>query len=231
MRKIISLFFVLFASISVSSQISKGDYSILVIGNYSKGSNSNGVSTNSFSSFGEIVNASISVEKFRTSNYYIGIGIDFQWGNDNVYNYLASKNFTQFENMNVKAYAIIPSLKYGYYLPIADNLFFNVSTDIGFGLKGSYYISDYQNYQHSNGGTLAQTITPTENLTWRDQKDYMDFRLLLSPEINYFLTDNFGLCLHFGGLNYSILDWNKDLSSLNLNINPNNWRLGIRFVL
>lgn len=231
MSKIIALLIVLAASISVSSQISKGDYSILVNGNYSKGSNSSGVSTNSFLTTGENVNASVSVEKYRSRNSYMGIGVDFHWGNDNVFNSLSSKNFTQFEKMNVKAFSVIPNLIYGYYLPIADDLFFNVSARVGYGIIGNDFNSDYKNYQHSNGGTLSQILTPTENLTWGTNDYYQDFALSLSPEINYFLTDNLGLCLHLGGIGYSILDWNKDLTSLNVNFNPNNWRLGIRFVL
>jgi len=231
MKKIIALFIILATTMSVNSQITKGDYSISVTGNYSKGSNSSGVSTNSFTTTGENINASISVEHYKMSNFYIGLGFDFHWGNDNIFNSLSSKNFTQYENMKVKSFLIFPNIIYGYYLPITDNLFFNLSARVGYGVLGYDYNSDYKNYQHPNGGTLAQTTTANEDLKWGSNDYFKDFGASLSPEINYFLSDNFGLCLRLGGIDYSILDWNKDQSSFNVNFNPNNWRLGIRFIL
>jgi len=216
---------------SVNSQIIKGDYTVSVNGNYFKGSNSSGVSTNSFTTTSENINASISVEHYKMSILYIGLGLDYHLGNDNIFNSLSSKNFTQFENMNVKSFLIFPNIIYGYYLPITDNLFFNLSARVGYGVLGNHYNSDYMNFQHSIGGTLTQPIKANEDLNWRSNDYFGDFGASLSPEINYFLSDNFGLCMRLGGIDYSILDWNKDLSSLNVNFNPNNWRLGIRFIL
>jgi len=231
MRKIIAVFIILATSMSVYSQICKGDYSISVSGNYNKGSNSSGVLTNSFNTKGENINASISIEHYKRSNFYIGIGFDFHLGNDDISNSLFSKKFTQFENMNVKSILLFPHLNYGYYLQIANDLFLNINARVGYGVLAYDYNSDYMNFQHPNGGTLDKITTPAENLKWDNSDYYRDFGSSLSPELNYFFSEKFGLCLRLGGIEYSILDGDKDNSSLNVNFNPNNWRLGIRYIL
>lgn len=231
MRKIFALFIILATSMPVDSQTCKGDYSVSVMGNYYKGFNSSGVSTNSFSTTGENMNASISVEHYKTSKSYVGLGIDFHWGNDDIYNSLFSKKFTQFEKMNVKSILIFPNFIYGYYLQIADNLFLNMSARVGYGILANNSNSDYKNYQHPYGGTLDQIETANEELRWDSSNFYEDFGSSFSPEINYYISDKFGLSLRLGGIAYSILDWKKDLSSWIVDFNPNNWRLGIRYIL
>ena len=231
MKRIIVILFVLTASTSVYSQFCKGDYSISLNGNYYKGSSSSGVATNSFSSIGENLKTYLSIEHYKTSKSYHGFGVGFYWGDNDMTNSLLSKKFSQIETMNLKSIKIFTNLIYGYYLQIADNLFINVSTRVGFGVLSTNFDSEYKNYQHPYGGTLDQGESADENLSFNSSESYGEFGSSISPEFNYFFSDRFGLCLHLGGIEYSILDWKKDLSFWKVDINPNIWRLGIRYIL
>ena len=231
MRRFIVILFVLTVSTSVYSQFCKGDYSLSLNGNYYKGSSSSGVATNFFSSSGENLNACLSIEHYRTSKSYVGFGVDFYWGNNDITNSLLSKKFSQIENMNLKSIKLFPNLIYGYYLQIADNLFLNINARVGYGILSSNFNSKYKNYQHPYGGTLDLAETADENLSFNSSDFFGDFGSSLSPEFNYFFSDKFGLCLNLGGIGYSILDWKKDLSYWKVDLNPNIWRLGIRYIL
>ncbi len=231
MKKTLALLLILTISISVFSQFTKGDYSILLNGSYNQGTNWMGVSTNNFTTKGENASASLSVERYRASNFYLGLGLDFQWSNDDVTNSLLSKNFAQFENMNMQSFLVFPFISYGYNLPLADNLSLNLNARVGYGILGTNLSSDYQNYQHPNGGTFAQNQTANENLTWNHSEYLDEFGTSFSPEINYFFSDRFGLSLRLGGIGYTIQEWDKDRSSFSMNFNTNNWRLGIRYII
>lgn len=231
MKRIFVILFILTVSMSAFSQFCKGDYSISLNGNFYKSYGSNGVSTNNFSSIGENLNTYFSLEHYKTSNSYHGFGVGFYWGDNDITNMLLSKKFSQIENMNLKSIKLFTNLIYGYYFQIAENLFINVGARVGFGILSTSFNSEYKNYQHPYGGTLDQKEKADENLSINSSELYGEFSSSIYPELNYFFSDRFGICLNLGGIEYSTLDWKKNLSSLKVDVNPNIWRFGIRYIL
>lgn len=231
MKRIIVILFALTVSMSTFSQFCKGDYAISLNGNFYKGFGSNGVATNNFSSIGENLNTYLSIEHYKTSKSFHGLGVGLNWGDNDITNMLLSKKFSQIEIMNFKSVKLFTNLIYGYYLHIADNLFINVGAKVGFGILSTNYNSEYKNYQHPYGSTLDQDESADENLSINSSELYGEFSTSIYPELNYFISDNFGFCLNLGGIEYSTLDWKKNLSSWKFDINPNIWRFGIRYIL
>jgi hypothetical protein len=226
-----SMIFIVAMSMSVDSQIVKGDYAVSINGNYGKGFSSSGVSTNNFSIKGETLNASIAIEHYKKSKSYIGFGIDLHWSDDLISNTILSKTFTQYEDMNVKSMLIFPHLICGQYMQIANDLFFNMSVRVGLGRLTYESTSDYKNFQHNIGGTLTLTTNPNEDLSWDASDAFLEFGTSLTPEINYFISERLGLSLYLGDIGISILDFDKSQTSFNVNFNPNNWKLGIKYIL
>lgn len=54
------------------------------------------------------------------------------------------------------------------------------------------------------------------------------FNAEILPELTYFISSKFGLCLGLGGIEYSMTDWETDNSSWTINFSPVNWRFGIK---
>ncbi|MFA6377875.1 MAG: hypothetical protein WCW63_04530, partial [Acholeplasmataceae bacterium] len=122
----------------------------------------------------------------------------------------------------------------GYYLHVIDRLYLNMNLKVGYGRYSNKIYSNYiwiPNIEMNEGviTQMTQIAGHTEIRSWESDDYYSYFGSSLSPEINYFFSEKFGLYLGFGGIEYAILDWNKDQSSWNVNFNPNYWRLGIKF--
>lgn len=229
MRKIIASLIILATSMTVYSQINKGTISASASGNYYNGSSSSGVVTNGFTTKGQNLNAGISIEYFVKNNYFIGVGFDYNWGKEDIFSTFSSNPFAQIEIMNVKSNLILPNIFGGYSLHVIDKLYLNMIIKFGYGRYSNNSYSDYIWGQHTDGGTIFQAGIVNEILSWESDDHFSYFGSSLSPEINYFFSEKFGLCLGLGGIEYAILDWNKDQSSWIVNFNPDYWKLGIKF--
>lgn len=229
MRKIFASLIIFSASMTVNSQISKGTFTISVNGNYYDGSNSIGVATNSLLTNIQDLNTGISIEYFVKKNLFIGVGFDYSWSNEYRFSGFSSNSFAQVELMNVKSNLLLPNIIGGYSFQLMKKLYLNTNFKIGYGRYSNKTYSDYTWIQHTDGGTFTQTGAINEVISWESDNQSSYFGTSLSPEINYFISERFGLCLGLGGIEYAILDWNKDQSSWIVNFNPNFWRLGIKF--
>ena len=231
MRKIIASLIIFATSMSVYSQINKGTIAVSVSGNYYDGSSLSGVITNSLTTKTQNIDAGLSIEYFVKSNFSFGVGLDYSWGKEDRINSFSSKTFSQEEFMNVKSNLILPSIIGGYYLHVIDRLYLNMNLRLSYGRYSINSHSDYLWIQQNDDWTHTQTGAINEFISWDSDNNYSYFGSSLSPEINYFFSEKLGLCLRLGGIEYGILDWDKDQSSWNVNFNPNYWRLGIKFLI
>jgi len=63
---------------------------------------------------------------------------------------------------------------------------------------------------------------------YEESSDFDLFKVEIIPELTYFISSRFGLCLGLGGIEYSMLDWETDNSSRIINFNTVNWRFEIK---
>jgi len=230
MKKIILSLIIFSSSLTVFSQISKGTIAVSINGNYYDGSSSNGVTTNSLTTIGQNLNAGLSIEYYVTNNVFFGVGFDYYWGKEVIINQISNNAFKQLESMRVKSNLKSPNFFGGYNWRVSNKLYLIMNLKLGFGRysNNSYSAFAWRPKIVNEDGTLTQ-VEFSETSAWEFDDEYSYFGSSLSPEINYFFSDKFGLCLGLGGIEYAVFDWNIDQSSWNVNFNPNYWKLGIKF--
>jgi hypothetical protein len=226
-----SLLFLLIvlSTIDLFGQISAGNLVITLDGNYIKSKVENGVTTNYDITKGQYLYVVPSIGFFLTDRFLVGAGLDCVWEKETRQSALNFNNFYQKEEMKTTSKAFLPNIYLGYYFPIFNKLYFNTNLKFSFGkIK-----SDYQT--NCTGTTISTSIysisdtIPSYHRTDSQKTDFDYFSSQINPELNYFISSKFSLCLGLGGIEYSILDGKSENSAWAVNFNPIYWRLGIKF--
>jgi hypothetical protein len=222
-----------FITLPLFSQINKGTVIVSVDGSYMKTTTGDGVLDNMNSTQGKYLSLGASVGYFVSDRFVAGAGLDYNWCKEDRFNYLTINRFYQDETTNIKSHVFLPNFYFGYYYPIINKLYLNTR------LKFSYGKVHDEIYSSQMGLTDLATdslTNPSYNdpyargyyiITQRSTKTDF-FQADLCPEVTYFISSKFSLCLGLGGIRYTMTDWKTDNSNWMINFNPSYWSLGIK---
>ncbi len=224
MKKNLLILLIIFSTLELYSQIDKGNVIVSVDGNYNKTINTNGVEADNNTIKGQYLSVGASIGYFLMDNFVIGIGLDYDWNKENrLYEMTLIYKYFQEEEMNIKFRTFIPNLYFGYYYLITNKLYFNTNIKFSYGKIKNEINSIYSGFDIiTDTGSNYVRIPPNQYT----EKDF--FSTKISPEMIYFISSKFSICLNLGGLGYSIIDWNNNNSSWTIDFNPIYWRLGIK---
>ena len=224
MKKNLLIALVIFSTLNIYSQDNKGKLLISGDMNYMKTSSESGVTVNNSSVQGQYLGLGSSIGYFVTDRFIVGVGLDYNREKESRSNALNFNNSVQLGTTDIKSKAFLPNVYLGYYYPIIKNLYFNLTTKVSFGKVKFEYdffyaytsaVQDTTSYSRYIGGG-------------HDNSEYDIFSMKVSPEVVYFISPEFGVCLGLGGIEYSLIDNN---SGWMINFNPNYWRVGFKFKL
>lgn len=231
MKKNVLIVLIVLSSLDLLAQIGKGKIMVSVDGDYIKTSTENGVTTNQ--NLAQIKNLSVgtSVGYFITDRFIAGVGLDYYWDKESRSTEMMMNKFVHVEVMDVKSYVFLPNIYFGYYYPINNKLYINANLEFSYStIKSDYNSLIVGRVTHATDTvvSLSDSLSPTYHKSYGGNSEVDFFSVRLFPELTYFITSNFGLCLGLGGIEYSMADWKTDNSSWGINFNPVNWRFGIK---
>jgi hypothetical protein len=229
MKKNVLIAFIVFSTLDLFGQISKGKYIISLEGNYMKSNAENGVTTNLSSLNGQYLNIGFSYGGFFSDHFVFGVGFDYNWVKEARYNKLYVNNIIQLEKMDIKSNVFLPNIYLGFYFQIISKLYFNTNLKISYGIIKS----DYETISAGSVNTISDSISIIDNnepflrsSTKESKSGY--FSSQISPELTYFVSPKFGLFLGLGKIEYSVIDWKKESSNWVVNFNPSYWKFGLK---
>lgn len=231
MKKNLLIALIVFSSLNLFSQIGKGTAIIQVAGNYTKVNTENGVITNQNATKGQYLNVGASIGYFLTDRLIAGAGLDYNWAKETRDNRIYLNNFLQQESMDIKSKVYIPNIYLGYYYKVFDKLYFSTSLKLSYGkiktgmstmytVMGSFSVSD----------TVSTYSIPVVN-GYESNSETKLFSAEIYPEVTYFISSKFGVCLNLGGISYSMYNWETHNTNLAINFKPDYWSFGIKFKL
>lgn len=224
MKKNLLIALVIFSTLNIYAQDNKGKVLISGDVNYMKTSSESGVTTNKSSVQGQYLSVGSSIGYFVTDRFIVGVGLDYNWEKELRSNLLYFNHIIQLEKTDVKSKVFLPNIELGYYYPIINKLYFNTTTKISFGTVKSEYNTTY-----AVASPFIDTASFSNSLSGgHNNSEYDIFSMKVSPEVVYFISPEFGVCLGLGGIEYSLIDNN---SGWMINFNPNYWRVGFKFKL
>lgn len=230
MKKNLLLLLAIFSALNLFSQIEKGNISIGIDGNYSKVNTQNGVTTNLNYTKGKYLNAGLSIGYFITDKFIAGAGLDYMQNKETRYNSLFFNNFLQKEEMDIKSKVILPNVYLGYYYQVVNKLYFTSTLKFSYGKIKTEYSTFYAGTGPFTDSAFSNTtnIVPYgKGINGNSESDY--FSASIYPEVLYYISAKFGICLNLGGISYSINDWETSNSSFAINFKPDYWRFGLKF--
>ncbi len=230
MKKIVLLSLFALLTSDLFSQIHTGNIVFSVDGNYVKTTTENGVTTNYNVSQIRNLSFGISAGYFLTDRFMAGIGLDYERHREARTTELMINRFLQGEIMNIKSNALLPNICFGYYQPIIDKFYINISLKLGYGKVKSEYNSVIvgKAYVVPDSLLLPHPGPDPYQMGKKENSEAGYFRARLLPELTYFIGSNVGLNLDLGGIEYSTTDLEKENSNWRVNFNPIYWRLGLK---
>lgn len=232
MKKNLLLIIILFSSIYLFGQISKGNVMVSLDGNYMKTISGSGVPTNENTTKGKYLNAGTSVAYFITHRTAVGIGLDYQWTKETTFNLISLKLpevfHTRYEIMDSKSLVLRPHLFLEYYIPISQKLY--VSTNLKFSdgtIKTELISHTIPDNRRPDDGELMEPF-PALYVGTSKKSTLHSFTAQLSPELTYFITPKLMGCLALGGIECSILDTRTTTYLWAVNFNTAYWQLGVK---
>lgn len=211
--------FIVLSTMDLFGQISKGNFIISFDGNYMKTNTESGVMTNRLNSSGQYLSIGSSLGYFFSNRFIIGIALDYNWRKEKRFSKLLINNLMQQEGMYIKSKVILPNIYLGLYFPITNKLYFNTNLKFSYGIINADYKTIYWAVSDS-------TLTYIRGYSDESKSDF--FSAQICPELTYFITPKFGLCLGLGGIGYSLIDWKKENSFWIVNFNPSYWEFGFK---
>jgi hypothetical protein len=238
MKLTILLFAFLYSTFLLHSQVKKGDNVISLNGMYTKNTTQDGVMGNSMTVNNRHLNLGATFTSYVTNHLLLGFGLDYISQKDLRTSELilndghnVNSRIMRYETLNLKSTAPLPFLLVGYNMDVTNKLNFNANLKINYG-KVSTTIDDQTIYQQSLiVNTTLSSYIPMSTMT-SISKEKNDFAAAsIIPEMTYFFTNQIGLSVALGGIQYSITDWKTSKSDFWINLSPNTWLVGLKYKL
>lgn len=231
MKKIFITVLIALSTLDLFSQIDKGKIIVSIDGSYMKTTTESGVTTNQNVVQAKNLNIGTSVGYFITDRFIVGVGLDYYWNKESRTTELMINRFFQVEVMDIKSKAFLPNIYLGYYYPIINKLYIDANLKFSYGKIKSEYntlIAGSVYYPTDTYIVLTDRYSSTYVNGSERSSDVDFFNAKIFPELTYFISSKFSLCLGLGGVEYSMSDWKTDNSSWIINFNPAYWRFGIK---
>jgi hypothetical protein len=234
MKKNVLIILIAFSTLDLFSQIEKEKIIFSVDGNYMKTTTENGGITNQNVAQTKNLSIEASIGYFLSDRFITGIGFDFYWIKEYRTTELMIDELFQAEVMNIKSTIFRPGIYFGYYYPITNKLYFNTNLKFSFGkIKSEYNTMIIGHFFNTPDSMIVlndeKFLTYSRGYIRNSEVDI--FSIKLYPELTYFISSNFGLCLGLGGIEYSMTDMKTYNSGWAINFNPVYWRFGIKIKL
>jgi hypothetical protein len=229
MKKLLLSLFILVLPFYVYSQISKGNIQISLNGNFIKTNNATGVTTNYLNSDTKQLVLDGTLEYFVSPNTMLGIGLEYTRIKENTLSHLYFNNFMQIEEFETESKILLPHIGIAHHFRIVDNLFLSPYLNIGFGRMKAEYNTIIAGRKDLQSGDYVYSDPDESTSGLRGQKDDTESDYLnanVCPQMNYYVSQNFGVYLELGGINYSISDWDNE--QWLVDFNPRYWSLGFK---
>lgn len=233
MRKLLLLVLSFYLIANLSAQMDKGSFIFSVDGNYTKTSSETGVISNLHVSDGKFCDLGFSIGYKVSNSFVVGIGIDYGWSKEERTNQFSINRFYQMEQLNTKTNVFLPNVYLEYQYPLISKLYLNANFTIGYGkiksdinrklLGAAAFLSDNDIQDINEYDNYAYVFT--------EETDVNAFNARLCPELAYCILPKLAFSLSLGGIEYAIVDWEKDYTSWDVNFHPNNWRFGMKVIL
>lgn len=231
MKKNVLIFLIALSTLNLFSQIDKERVIVSIDGNYMKTTTENGVTSNQSVSQIKNLNIGTSVGYFITDKFIAGVGLDYYLNKESITTEMMINRFLQKEIMNSKSKVFLPNIYLGYYYPIINKLYLNINVKFSCGkIKSDYntLIAGSVYYPTDTIIEITDQYSSTYLKEYEGNSEVDFFSAKLFPELTYFISSNFSLCLGLGGIEYSMTDWKTANSNWGVNFNPVYWKLGIK---
>lgn len=238
MKLTILLLAFLYTTFLLHSQIKRGDNIISLNGMYSKNTTQDGVIGNSMTINNHHLNLGATFTSYVSNHLLLGFGLDYISQKDIRTSQLilndghdVNSQIMRYEILNMKSTAPLPFLLIGYNIYVANKLNFSTNLKINYGQLSTNTTDQtiYQQFPISN--TTLSSFIPMPAMT-SGSKEKNDFAAAsIIPEMTYFFTNQIGLSVALGGIQYSITDWKTSKSDFWINLSPNTWLVGLKYKL
>jgi hypothetical protein len=239
MKLTIILFAFLFTTFLLHSQIKRGDNIISLNGMYTKNTTQDGVIGNSMTANNHHLNLGASYTNYITNHLLLGFGMDYISQKDIRSSQLIlndghdmNSQIIRYEILNLKSTAPLPFLLVGYNIYVANKLNFSANLKINYGLLSTNTTDQtmYQQFPVSNFQPISTSMFGTTyGSVSKEKNDFVAATII--PEMTYFFTNQIGLSVALGGIQYSITDWKTNKSDFWINLSPSTWLVGIKYKL
>lgn len=229
MQKHFLLILILFATVQVSAQISKNDFILSFSGNYHKSNDEIGVTTNNVYNQSKQLSLGASFQYFISDRTAIGFGLEYQKLTDFRKSRLLFNECFQVEELDIDSRIFLPSIYFTHYYPIVDKLYISPVLRLGYGQLKSDLSSEYA----SRSNLLSAEFYPAESVSgaFEDSSDDDYLMVDLTPQLNYFFSNGFGLSLGLGGIHYAMINGDSDNSQWLVSFDPSYWTFGFKMKL
>jgi hypothetical protein len=233
MHKHFLLILTLLSTIQVSAQIDKNDLILSFSGNYHKSNDEVGVTTNNLFSESKQLSLGAALEYFISDKTSIGFGLEYQKMNDFRKSRLFFNESIQVEELEMDSRIFLPSIYLTHYYPIVDKLYISPVLRLGYGQLNSDLSSEYA----SSSNVSSSGYYPADpgagfgafGIESSSEDDYLIADL--TPELNYFFSNGFGLSLGLGGIHYAMVNGDSDNSQWLVSFDPSYWTFGFKVKL
>ncbi|PWD99551.1 porin family protein [Marinilabilia rubra] len=233
MQKHFLLILILFATLKVSAQIGKNDLILSFSGNYHKSNDEVGVTTNNLFSESKQLSLGAALEYFISDKTSIGFGLEYQKLTDFRKSRLLFNESFQVEELDIDSRIFLPSIYLTHYYPIVDKLYISPVLRLGYGQLKSDLSSEYA----SRSNLLSSGYYPLEEVsgpgfgTLNDSSEDDYLIADLTPQLNYFFSNGFGLSLGLGGIHYAMINGDSENSQWLVSFDPSYWTFGFKVKL
>ncbi len=230
-KKVIFLAVAIISNLNLFSQIEKGHIILSLEGNYMQPTTETGVVNNQNTTEGKYLEIGSSIGCFISNKLIAGIGLDYNWIKEYRGNQLMINKYYQTEVTKIKSRVFLPNIYLGYYYPVFNRLYINAKLKFSYGkIKTEYNtIVAGSVYDPTNASTLLIDDSSSSYVSEEEGSSNVDFSSIdIIPELSYYVSSRICVCLGFGGISYSISDWDMDYSSWAVNFNPSYWKFGIK---